>query len=228
MLKAALFDLDDTLYDTTLQVKLARENAVKAMVAAGLEASEEEAAVALSKAVSASGPNHPRHYDDMLRLLGAKYSPRIVAAGVVAYHETKKAYLIPYPDTISTLLALREMGCKSGVVTDGVPVKQWEKLIRLGLMDFFHTVVVADEPGWQKPSPKSFQKAAEQLGLESGDCVAVGDRLDRDVVAAKTAGMVAVQLVRGRRTYTKPAKEAEEPDYIITRLADLPKLMSTL
>ncbi|MFH0863106.1 MAG: TIGR02253 family HAD-type hydrolase [Candidatus Altiarchaeota archaeon] len=227
MASAVLFDLDDTLYDTSLQVRLARESAVKAMVAAGLDASEEEAQEALKRVVSSAGPNFSRHYDEMLKILGVEASPRIIAAGVVAYHETKKAYLIPFPDTISTLLALRERGYKTGVVTDGVPVKQWEKLIRLGLMDFFHAVVVASDREWMKPSLRPFKEAAKELGVDAKDCVMVGDRLDKDVVGAKAAGMVAVQLAGGSSS-AKHIKCEQEPDYIITRLGDLLKVMPSI
>jgi putative hydrolase of the HAD superfamily len=221
MVKAVLFDLDDTLYDTTLQVAQARKNAVKAMVAAGLKATEDEAEAALKRVVSDKGPNYHRHYDDMLELMGQETDPKVVAAGIVAYHETKRAFLVPYPDTISTLLSLRERDYRIGVVTDGIHIKQWEKLIRLGLADFFHTVVVAGDKMSGKPSPEPFLKAAENLEVEPGECIVVGDRLDRDILGAKKAGMKAVQLARGKHASKKPTSSDEEPDYVITRLNDL-------
>jgi len=224
MIKAVLFDLDDTLYDTTLQVKLARENAVKAMVDAGLDADVEEAEKALEKVVVEKGPNYQRHYDDMLSALGARYDPKIVAAGIVAYHEAKTAYLVPYQDTVKTLLELRGRGLLLGVVTDGVQVKQWEKLIRLGLMDFFHTVVIASESDEQKPSPTSYMKAASNLGLKPVECMVVGDRADKDILGGRKAGMKTVQIV-SRRQSKPPSNPDEEPDYIITRLNDLLRII---
>ncbi len=224
MLRAVLFDLDNTLYDTGRQVALARENAVKAMIAAGLEADYEEAAAALADVVSERGPNYGRHYDDMMARLGLKPDPKAIAAGVAAYHDAKTAYLVPYPDTVPTLLEIRDRGYRIGVVTDGVPVKQWEKLIRLGLSDFFHAVTVTDEESAQKPNPKSFRNAAAALKVKPGECMMVGDRLDRDVRGAKAAGMTAVQLAADGRL-REPVDEGEEPDYIISRLSDLLELL---
>ncbi|MFH1054572.1 MAG: TIGR02253 family HAD-type hydrolase [Candidatus Altiarchaeota archaeon] len=225
MVKAAvLFDLDDTLYDTTHQVTLARRSAIRAMVASGMMASEADATKALEKVVSKEGPNYQHHYDDMLRVLGLEDDPKIVASGIVAYHEAKRTHLIPYPDTIPTLLALRRKKYKLGVVTDGLPVKQWEKLIRLGLANFFDTVVVESDEEKKKPSTHPFLKAATNLKAKPEDCMMVGDRLDRDVVGGKKAGMATAYLTGGGRRQ-KPTKPEEEPDYIITRLDDLMSIL---
>jgi putative hydrolase of the HAD superfamily len=227
MIKAVIFDLDDTLYDTTLQVDKARENAVKAMVAAGLQTEEEKAAAALAEVVSKKGSNYENHYDDLLNALGCENNPKIIAAGVVAYHEAKKTYLVPYPGTIPTLLKLREKGLRIGIVTDGRPVKQWEKLIRLGLADFFDAVVVSDGHE-QKPSPKPFLKAASELGVRPSECVIVGDRLDRDISGGKKAGMRAIQLTRGKHSRMKPADAHEEPDCIVSTIGDVLHAIQTL
>jgi len=222
-IKAVFFDLDDTLYDTSLQVKSARENAVKAMVAAGLDSTEENALDTLREIVRKHGSNYPRHYDELLKKFKVK-DPKIIAAGVVAYHDTKTAYLVPYADTIPTILRLRDRGYKIGVITDGVPVKQWEKLIRLGLKDMFHTVVVAERAGSQKPSEEPFLKAARSLRLRPKECMMVGNRLDRDVEGASKAGMATVLLSQGREVQ-KPKNKRQEPDYIIGGLKGILKIL---
>jgi len=224
MIKAVLFDLDDTLYDTSRQVDLARKKAVQAMIEAGLKKDPEDALTALAKVVAEKGPNYQRHYDDMLVQLGHQPDPKIIAAGIIAYHEAKRKYLVPYPDAIPTLAKLKGLKIMLGVVTDGVPVKQWEKIIRLGFKDLFDAVVVAEE-GRGKPSPQPYLTAADELRLAPGVCLAVGDRVDRDVVAAKKAGMASAQIVRGRHSTTKPGSEEEMPDYVITTLESIVELV---
>jgi len=223
-LKAVFFDLDDTLYDTTLQVRSARENAVKAMVSAGLNASEEKALSALQRIVAKEGSNYQHHFDELMRVFDSR-DPKVVAAGIVAYHETKTAYLVPYADTMPTILPLRDMGFKVGVITDGVPVKQWEKLIRLGLKDMFHTVVVAEGKRRQKPSPLPFRKAAKNLGLKPCECLMVGNRVDRDIEGANRAGMATALLVDAGRQVQKPRDRIQEPDYIISDLKSILRLV---
>jgi putative hydrolase of the HAD superfamily len=228
VIKGVIFDLDDTLYDTTLQVSLARRNAVKAMIAAGLDATEDEAEEALGKVVSEKGSNYQCHYDEMLSRMGAVPNPKVVAAGIVAYHETKRMHLTPYPDTMPTLLSLRDNGYRLAVVTDGLNVKQWEKLIRLGLSDLFHTVVIAGQDIQPKPSPQPFIAAANQFNLRPEECIVVGDRPDKDIAGAKRAGMASVQLVRGEHAPRKPSGKDEEPDYIIGSLPELKALLKSI
>ena len=158
--------------------------------------------------------------------LGLETDPKIVAAGIVAYHETKKAYLVPFQDTVPTLLALRDSGYKIGIVTDGVPVKQWEKIIRLGLKDFFHKVVVAAEGTEQKPSPGPFLLAAAGIGAAPKDCMVVGDRIDKDILGGRRAGMTTVQIVKAQH-FPRPPTVGGEPDYIISSLKDILRILAT-
>jgi putative hydrolase of the HAD superfamily len=217
--RAVFFDIDDTLYDSSLQTAETRKNAIKAMIEAGLDASEEEGLEALQSIVKKFGSNHPNQFDELLKVFGQEKNPRIIAAGVVAYHATKIAYLVPFPDTIPSLLRLRDGGYRLGVITDGIAVKQWEKLIRLGLQHFFHSVVISGEEGGGKPDPELFKAASKRLGCRPEHAMMVGDRLDKDIRGAKAAGMVTVQVMKGKYRDKKPADESEEPDYVVDGLS---------
>ena len=221
MFCAVLFDLDGTLYDSNTLAHSSRVNAVKAMVESGLDVDFEEAFQRLLEIVGKYGSNYDHHFDMLLESFGRKPDARIIAAGVLAYHETKTAYLVPYPSVIPTLLDLRQKGLKIGVVSNGKPVKQWEKLIHLGLQHFFHTVVIRESGG--KPAGEPVLEALEKLGLTSGECLMVGDRVETDVLAAKNAGVKSVLVVRGGM----PGEIEPEPDYIITSLKDVIKIIDT-
>ncbi len=223
MIKAVLFDLDDTLYPSSKLAEAARKNAIRAMIEAGLDVdmTEEELYEELEEIVEEFGSNHPRHFDLLLKRIGVDPDPKLVAAAVVAYHDTKFAYLKPYPDVIPTLMKLREMGLKLGVVTSGLAVKQWEKLIRLGLHHFFHAVVISEEIGVEKPNPRIFTEAAERLGVEPSECVFVGDRLDHDIRGANRVGMVTVRVRKGKYSDMEPENEEDVPDFEISRLGEL-------
>ncbi len=228
MVKAILFDLDDTLYDTSNQVEKARKNAVAAMVASGLEKPESEVKEQLESIVAHKGSNYGRHYNDLLRHYSISDRPKIVAAGVVAYHDTKNAYLVPKRDAISTLLGLRDQGYLIGLVTDGVPVKQWEKIIRLGLKDFFHCVIVTEDGKMQKPSPEAFLAAAKTLGAKPSECMIVGDRPDRDIRAGNLAKMTTVHLVGGKYSRMEPGSKDEIADHTINSLREILDLVKTI
>ncbi len=227
MIKAILFDIDNVLYNSSYQVEMARRAAVEAMIkTANWTMTVEEGMEKLEEIVRRYGSNFNKHYDMLVGNRRDKY--KIVAAGVVAYHNTKRLYLKPYDDTIPTLTRLKNSGYRVGVVTDGLAVKQWEKLVRLGLQDMFDTVVVSEEAGVEKPDPAIFEKACEELEVMPEDCVYVGDRLDTDILGANRVGMTTVRLLRGRYKNQKPRSLQERPDFEIKRMEELLEILKSI
>jgi len=135
--KWLLLDVDDVLYDSSYLKSVARELAVRAMRDVGLPIDEEVALETLGEVVKEKGDDYPYHFNEMMRRLGLKEDFRVIAAGVVAYHDVKRALLKPMPGVVDLILQARDMGVKVGVISKGPPVKEWEKVIRLGL---FHLV----------------------------------------------------------------------------------------
>lgn len=224
-IKAVLFDIDNTLFNTQVMAANSRRNAVKAMIEAGFDVDLGEALGVLSKIVRKYGPNYDNHYDRLLEEYGLAPNHRVIAAGIVAYHTTKIAYLVPYSDTIPTLLQLRENKIKLGVVSDGLAVKQWEKLIRLGLQHFFQAVVVSEDLGVSKPDGVLFSRAVEMLSLKPTQVLMVGDRLRKDIYGANKAGLVSVQILHEGSSKRKPKNQFEYPDYVIEKIGEILEIL---
>jgi len=220
-IKSIFFDIDHTLYDSSLQVESARRNAIKAMIEAGLDVDEKTALESLNSIVKKFGSNYQSHFDELLKEFDYPYDPHIIAAGIVAYHTTKIAYLVPYPDTVPTLIKLNETGYKLGIITDGIPVKQWEKLIRLGLQHFFHSVFISSDIEKEKPALEMFNLALKEMKLKPKEAMMVGDRIDKDIAGANKVGMITVQILRGKYSKNIPKSKLEEPDYVISTMKDL-------
>jgi len=220
--KAVFFDIDNTLFDTKRLAEASRKNAIRAMIESGFKAGESEAYDELLEIVSNFGSNYGSHFDELLKKFDQIATPHIIAAGIVAYHNTKNAYLVPYPEVVPTLITLRDNGLKLGVITDGLAVKQWEKLIKLGLQHFFHSVLISEEKGVVKPETTSFLDACNSLECQPDQAVMVGDKLEKDILGANIAGMTSVQVIRHEgEQVTVPKTEREEPDFVIHRLGAL-------
>ncbi|MEE9564209.1 MAG: HAD family hydrolase, partial [Candidatus Hydrothermarchaeaceae archaeon] len=132
MIKAIFFDIDNTLYDSTKLTTMARQNSIRAMIDSGLPVKDEDRLYdLLEEIIKKYGSNYGKHYDRLLEELGLGTDPKIIAAGVVAYEHTKEGYLVPFPGVIPTLLTLKER-YRLGMISNGLAVKQWEKLIGLG------------------------------------------------------------------------------------------------
>ena len=233
-LDVVLFDVDDTLYSTTAFALRARSNAVQAMIDAGLRAGHDEALSELHEVVVEFRSNYHHHFERLLDRLGHDrvegLNPAVViAAGVVAYHRTKETAMEALPDARALLDALVAAGVTTGVVSDGLQIKQAEKLVRLGLLDRFapRAIFFSDQLGVSKPNPKIFQKACEALDVDPTRAMYVGDRASHDVAPAASVGMRTV-LYRGAGGKYADGEGPVNPDHDVADLRDLvPVLQET-
>jgi beta-phosphoglucomutase-like phosphatase (HAD superfamily) len=68
-----------------------------------------------------------------------------------------------------------------------------EKLRQAGLLERFRTVIGADQVQKPKPDPEVYLRAAQYLGVDPWDCLAVEDS-EYGVRAAHAAGMTVIQV----------------------------------
>jgi putative hydrolase of the HAD superfamily len=228
-LRAILFDIDDTLCDTTGFARQARRNAVKAMVAAGLKADSEAVFAELEEVIAEFSSNYEHHFDKLLLRLPRESLANlnrslVVAAGVAAYHDTKFHELRSFPGVLELFRDLHAAGLRLGVITHGLSVKQAEKLVRLGLVPYLdrEAVFISDEIGISKPNPKLYQLALRTLKLEPHQVMYVGDNPKNDIAPPKKLGWITVWTARAARTQPGPA---ETPDHAIRDFAELRALL---
>jgi len=220
-IKCVLFDIDDTLYDTSLQMSEARLNAVKAMIEAGLPANIEIAYRVLEEIVKEFGPHYNQHFDRLLERLGLKWNPRVIAAGVTAYRETSSAYLKTYSDTVPALLKLRESGYRLGIVSEGRAVKQWQKLIQLGIQHLFHRVLISEEIKEDTVTPEMFKLVLKELSAFPEETVFVGNRLDTDIQSANKAAIISIRMRKGEHRVEEPKSPEMAPKYEISKISEI-------
>jgi HAD superfamily hydrolase (TIGR01509 family) len=86
---------------------------------------------------------------------------------------------------------------RMGVVTNGPPAMQSQKLAALGLDETFETVVHAGYDAPAKPDPAPFHRALDSLDGEPASSVHIGNSLSSDVAGAQAAGLQSVWLDDG-------------------------------
>ncbi len=132
-MKLLLLEIDNVLYDSNLLKGIAREWALTAMKEAGFPVDYDTAMSILKDIIRDKGEDYPYHFNELMLRLGLKEDHRVIAAGVIAYHDVKRAFLKPIPGIIEAILLAREASLKVGVISSGDSVKEWEKIIRLGV-----------------------------------------------------------------------------------------------
>jgi len=199
------FDIDNTLFPTAEFAELARRNAIRAMIETGLDASEKEIYAELKKLIREKGSNYSNHFDILLRRMGVARPARYVAAAVAAYHNTKSS-IQPYPEVPQTLMELKKRGYRLYVATNGDAVKQWDKLIRMGIHLLFEDVFVSGEMGEEKGA-SFFRRVLAHVKANPSECIMVGDRMDSDIIPAKKLGIYTVRIMQG--PYSKQKGKAD-------------------
>lgn len=226
--KAIIFDIKDTLYDSSLQMRMARLNAIRAMIEAGLPVDLETGYKKLEDIVKIYGPDYDKHFDKLLEHLGLKWNPRVIAAGVVAYRETSQVYLKPFPETIPTLIKLRDQRYKLGVVSDGVAVKEWQKLIQLGVHHLFHSVVISEECGSMELNSDIFLRCLEELNSRPEEALYVSSRPNEAIIHANRAGLITIRLRRGNHRMEMPEVAEAKAAYEIESLSEIFDILRVL
>lgn len=200
-LRALFLDIDDTLFSTSDFARSARRNAMEAMVRMGLGVTVEEALAELYEVIGEFGPNYPSHYDRLLRRLPQDVLPHgnnalLVAAAIAAYHDTKQRSLFPFRDVPDVLERIsKHTDLTLGCITEGIEIKQSEKLVRLGVLEWIDpdAIFISDRIGISKPNVKLYQRALDVVGVEPAEAMYVGDHPIKDVGPVKRLGMVAVR-----------------------------------
>lgn len=214
MVKAVLFDIDNTLFPSNDFAELARRNAITAMIGAGLTADADEVYNKLCKVIGRYGPNYPKHFNALLKELGVKTNPKIIAAGIFAYHQAKRG-ISPYADVPKTIMHLRKRGYRICVASQGRALKQWDKLIRLGLHNMFHEVFVTP-----RKSKRFYRSILKKLKLNPREVMMVGDNIETDIKPARQLGIITVLVA--------PKHSMKGADYTVKNIGELPRIMERL
>ena len=101
----------------------------------------------------------------------------------------------PYPDAEPGLHELRDRGVTMVIASNwDCSLPEW--LRPAGILGLVDGVVTSAEVGAAKPSPRVFERALGVAGVEPGEALHVGDKVDNDVEGAAAAGIRAVLLQR--------------------------------
>ncbi|OWM89557.1 hypothetical protein CDL15_Pgr024305 [Punica granatum] len=103
---------------------------------------------------------------------------------VYQYYANGDAWCLPN-GTYETLGLLKDAGVKLAVVSNFD--NRLRKLLKdLNVADLFDAIVISSEVGYEKPDPEIFKAASDQIGVEAGRIVHIGDdqKADKDGAAA--------------------------------------------
>ncbi|MEU9604556.1 HAD family hydrolase [Streptomyces sp. NPDC048057] len=225
VIKAVLWDIDDTIFDYRgADLAGMRDH----LHAEGLLDGESSVEQALGRWQQVTAQHWARFSAGEVDFLGQRRDRVRTFTGLALddagadawfgrYVEHYEAAWALFPDTVPALDALT--GYRHAVLSNSALSVQEHKLRTLGVRDRFEVVLCAADLGVAKPAAEAFHTACAAVGLPPQEVLYVGDEPDIDARGAGDAGLTGVWLDRTGR--------GGRPELIrITGLDQLPGLLA--
>lgn len=199
MIKAVIFDIDNTLYN----FDAAHEKAIDALSAYSekeLGISREELSRLNAQMLKtcrermgdvAAIHNRTIRFQYILEQKGLPLHPHVLKMDAI-YWDTLIGAMTISAGALETMRFLKEQQIRIGIGTDMTSRVQFRKLTELGLLPYIDFFVSSEEAGVEKPHPGLFALCVKKAGCEAQDCLFVGDNLEKDVLGAMDAGLRAL------------------------------------
>lgn len=196
MLKAVVFDIDDTMYRYDM-AQTAAMDALMTFTCEQISISVEQfhKAFAVAKAETkllakdlASSHSRMVYCQKTLENLG--YKPITFALEMYdVFWNTFLAHMEPDSGLIEIMEYFKNRGIKIGVCTDLTTHIQHRKLNCLGVAKYVDAIVTSEEAGAEKPNRKMFDLILNKLKVLPEESWFVGDSLKKDIKGAAAVGM---------------------------------------
>ena len=117
---------------------------------------------------------------------------------------------------------LKLKGYRIHMCSNGFHEVQYKKLAACGLRDYFDTIILSEDAGVNKPSPRFFDYALQMSGATRENTLMIGDNMQSDIIGALNAGLDAMLFNR----WDVPASDF--PKNLTFAVDKLPLIMSIL
>lgn len=234
MIKAVIFDLDNTLCDSsgiikdilrsifTKHLKYFPDKNINNLISLNIKLFDKlisDPNIPLSAAVI-------RVWFEFFENLRIKPPLKIVLKLIENIHSEvpKKVRLIDGAQELINYLKSKDI--KIGVLTNGIFIDQANKLIKLKLSNFVDCLVTADMCASEKPNPKIFKYILNKMTVSPNQVLMIGDDYIADIKGAHDIGIKTIYIKNNssRNIDTKLMK----PDYVESNYKDILKLVKTL
>lgn len=216
MIRAVIFDLDDTLYDYhTLHkeaFKRVQELVIERLGVSGEQCEEafRRARIATKKNLGETAASHSRmlYFQKTLEYLDIR--PLYLALDMYEiYWGVFLNKMTLYPGVDKLMEALHDKYVRVAICTDLLAHIQHRKLRALKLTDDVDCLVTSEEAGAEKPSLKIFEMCLEKLRLYPKEVCFVGDSFEKDVKGAAATGMRAIWFNPGKAAPPAGSEDVE-------------------
>ncbi len=205
MLKAVIFDIDDTLYEFspvhTIALKKAHKKYGKyEKIPFKIFKKEFDFSWNLTKMnlkETASGSNRILIFQNLVERRLKRFDNNLVLSLYKQYWKSFFRNMMIYNGVIPLFKLLRKNKIKIALLSDLTTLTQLKKIKKLKISSFVDIFIGAEECGKNKPSKKIFKLALKKLSVKTNEILMVGDNASKDILGAKKFNIKTIQLVKG-------------------------------
>lgn len=198
MIKAAIFDVDGTLLDTTEFIYQAFEHAFKTHKVDSI--TREHVKKFMGKPLT-----------EIYQILAPSMDSTILADSHRSFQKENLHLSKPYLKVEETLEKLKQAGIKMAVITSRSNISSVHTLDLAGISHYFEIIISSEDVKKLKPDPESIFKVLKVLQIKPEEAVMIGDTY-ADVQAGKNAGTKTIAVSYG---FHGEEVKKHNPDYMV-------------
>ena len=132
-----------------------------------------------------------------------------------------------YQDSKACIHEFKSMGVKIGIVANQ-PASVVNSLKSDQIYDLIDFLGVSAIVGIEKPDKAIFELAIAKLATPANEIIHIGNRIDTDVLPAKSLGMKTVWIRRGEANPNPTPADLKQADLTVDNLTNLPELIKKI
>jgi putative hydrolase of the HAD superfamily len=200
MIKAIIFDLDDTLISEKQYIESGFSYIAKIL---SIKHKISEKAL-YSDMLKIFNENSRNVFNRLLDKYDINYSNEDILNFVNLYR-THNPEIQFCSDVIPLITFLKEKNIKTGIITDGNAESQRKKLKVLNAYEIFDKIIITDEYGkeYWKPHPKAFEDIRKFFNIEFNEIIYVGDNPEKDFYINSVYPLKTIRIIRQNQIYNK-------------------------
>lgn len=220
-----IFDLDDTLIDTTrLIVPQAAQKSCETLISGGIQATLQE--LLTRRKILAVGMSHSKIFPQLALEFGfpsnisSSHQKAVIDEAIHFFYNPSVPSPLPLIEGAREILEYFHARCPLYLVTAGTEVAQKDKIEKASVRGFFKECFVISTVTEKSKTP-AFKKILEMEKCRPDECLSVGNRLSSEIADAKRLGMNTCHFRFGEHSAEVPKVPEEFPDHVINDLREL-------
>ncbi len=225
-IKAVIFDLDDTLFDSTnTMTPIAKKEAAKVFMKYAPKSTEKEI-IGLMNSLYPVLHSHDRVFSIICEKLNIENKEKVTKEAELAFNNSSIEGISLFHDVKETLAYLRENKIKIIILTTGNKERQQRKIAFLNLSLLVDEIII-NNPKINETKKQALKEILERHKLKPKQVVMVGDRIHHEIAPANSLKINTVRILKGKYADQIPKTQEETPTFTIKEISDIKSIIPT-